>query len=111
MAELNKEKLLKTDFTIRFLDFIRRFDSVCKKDTFYVVQKWIKEEEYEYIKFFLFTSPIETMLPFSLHEFAKLSLEEFIDLHNFYVKVSDILKEKEALYKELCIDKHQTLFK
>jgi len=100
MAELNKEKLLKTDFMNRFLNFVERFDLACNKNTLSFVQKWIKEEEYDYIKCFLFTSSIETMLPFSLHEFAKMKPEEFVALQNFYTKVSGVLHEKQELYEE-----------
>ena len=66
-----------------------------------MAKSWIKDEEYEYIKYFLFTTPIEIMFPFSLHKFAQMSTEEIIKLHHLSSKLSSILNEKQALYEEL----------
>ena len=101
MAELNKEKLLNTDFIDRFLSFIKKFDDVCSKNTLSFVQKWIDEEEYDYIKSFLFITSIETMLPITIHEFTTMTPEKLLSFQNFYIKLSDLLNEKQALYEEL----------
>lgn len=58
MKKLNKEKLLSSNFISRFLNLVQRFDEECNKDTTALAKSWIKDEEYDYIKYFLFTTPI-----------------------------------------------------
>lgn len=100
MAELNKEKLLNTDFIDRFLCFIKKFDNVCRKNTLSFVQKWIDEEEYDYIKSFLLITSIETVIPITMHEFATMVPEKILAFQNFCSSVSALLNEKQTLYEE-----------
>lgn len=100
MAELNKEKLLSTDFIDRLIGFVEKFDAISRKNTLSFVYEWLDKEDYDYIKYFLLISSVETMLPFSLHEFAMMTPEKLIAFQEFYSKVSTLLNEKQALYEE-----------
>ena len=78
MAKLNLEKLLKTDFIDRFLGFLEKYDEVRDTYIYHRAQKWINEKNFDSIRYFLNTTPIETSLPISLNQFVSMNYEDVV---------------------------------
>lgn len=102
--KLNIKKLLKSDFIDRFLDFVEAYDEAFDKNVFdTVVDKWLDygKEEYDCIKYFLATSPLEYSLPFSIEDFVNMTLDDFVLYQEKCAKICALLDEKKALYEEI----------
>lgn len=101
--KLNKQKLSKSDFICRFLDFTVTYDVVFNKDVFDTATKeWLKydNEDYECVKYFLMTSSQEYSLPFSMEDFINMTLDDFVAYQEKCSIICALLDEKRALYEE-----------
>lgn len=101
MKKANTKRLLKTDFCDRLLGFAEKYDEVRGTSSYDNIKKWINENNFDSIKYFLDTYPVEYFLPVTMQQFVTMSYEEFLCLQSVYLEVSALIDEKKALYQEL----------
>lgn len=95
---LNTEKILNSDFIDRLIGFAEDYDSLRHSNCLEEIQKWLKDENYSYIRYFL--APDESIFTFSIYEFISLNANTFVYWQEFYTKLAILLDEKRALYEE-----------
>lgn len=98
--KLNVEKFLKSDFLNRFLAFAKEYDTLLDSNVLETSKTWIKQKDYELIRYFLNCNPQEYALPFSLREFISMNYSEFAIWQIFALDFYNILEEKNKLYQE-----------
>ena len=101
MQNLNYEKLLNSNFIDRFLGFVEKTDIVHNTYLYKSAQKWLDENDFDSIKYFLDTNASESTITFSLHQFTCMNYTEFVYFQNVYSEIATLIDEKKSLYQEL----------
>lgn len=101
MAKLNVEKILNTDFTDRFLGFVEKYESIRSIQLLSTAKKWVENEDFDSIKYFLHVTPVECYIPCTMHEFIFMDISYFEVFQNICTEISALLDEKKYLYHEL----------
>lgn len=99
--QLNVEKLLESDFLDRFFAFAEKYDNLLDSSVLETSKTWIKQNDYELIRYFLNCNSQEYSLPFTLREFISMNYNEFRKSQIFASDLYTILEEKKKLYQEL----------
>lgn len=101
MKNLNVKKLLKTDFIERFLGFVEKYETVRDVNLFETAYKWISTMDFDCVKSFLHTIPVEYSLPFTITDFVYMSYDDFLQFQGKSTEILALLDEKKSLYQEL----------
>lgn len=99
--KVNKKKLEESDFFVRLLALAEDYGKTKQITIQDSVKKWIKEERYDYIKYFLQVSAPEQGVPFTITDLAFMSPCELAYQQKYAEKISSLLDEKRMLCAEL----------
>lgn len=93
--------LNKSDFSNRFLDFVKRYENFRNVAHNSIFSSWVEENNYDYIRSYLSASLTDDSVPFTLTDFVSMSGNQIAFWHDYCLELKYLLDEKKALYENL----------
>lgn len=93
--------LNKSDFSNRFLDFVKRYEKFRNVEHNSTCSSWVEEHNYDYIRSYLHPSLTDESVPFTLTDFSSMSETQMAFWHDYCLELKYLLNEKKSLYENL----------